>query len=610
MKNKINISINLDEISDDLDEAVSFLVKNKVKFAEVRKINRKNIVDFDIKDVKKLASILSKNNLKVSAIASPLFKWYLDRGRKKILHDNFSFNPVLNEKQKRKYITKTIEIAKILGTKNVRVFSNLKQDGLKQKDLFTDTTFEYMLQEFSKANIVPLLENESVCLISNAKDYLDTLQKYKKQGLKAWWDIANSYDVGDIVDEDLIKSLVPFVRYIHVKDKVSRFEKKYVALGAGYINYKRIFSDLIPVLEKSVFFSIETHVRSNKIQATKTSLDYLNTLLHQKRVSYAIIGAGRVSKKHSLAFRENINSEIRGVFDIDNKKAESFVLQNDVKNYGTLNELLSDPTIKVVDICTPHHTHIEMARKVIAANKVVLSEKPFSINSKKLEEYLKDSKAVKNTYIVFQNLFNEPVQQLIDNFSKGKFGEVQFFAANIRWSRDDDYFKDWHGKKQFSGGSLFNQAIHSIQLLFLLLENQIKDVFYQKRTVRKDSEVEDIGIAVINLKNGAFGYLELCLINKGGNLESTFYLSGTKGSMKLNGEALNNLVYAYFDNQKNNRDYKGESVNDIYGNGHKILIKTLSDRILGKKDTNQKYLINVKDILPVIKFIEKLYGNS
>lgn len=611
MKNKINISINLDEISDDFDKAVKFLVKNKVKFAEIRTINRKNIVDFDIEDVKKFATILSKNDLRVSAIASPLFKWYLNQTGEKVLHDNFSFNPDLNENQKREYILKTIKIAKIFGTKNIRVFSNFKQDGLKSKDLFRDAMFRYMLEEFSKAGVVPLLENEPVCLISKADDYLDTLRKYGKQGLKAWWDIANLYDVGDLVDGNLINNLAPFVEYLHVKDKVSRIEKIYVPLGKGYINYKRIFSDLIPVLEKSIFSSIETHVHSEKAQATKISLDYLSGLLNKKRVAYAIVGAGRISKKHSLAFKENINSELRGVFDIDRKKAKSFASENDVKNYQSLNDLLSDQKVKVVDICTPHNTHTKIARKAIAANKIVISEKPFSINSKDLKEYLKDNKSAGNTYVIFQNLFNEPVRKLIDNFRKGKFGKIQFFAANIRWSRDDDYFKDWHGKIRFSGGSLFNQAIHSIQLLILLLGDQIKDVSYQKRTVRKGSEVEDIGIAVINLKNGNFGYLELCLVNKGENLESSFYLSGTKGSMKISGNALNNLAYEYFVSEKNKGTYvEKDSISDIYGNGHKILIKTLSDKILGKKDINQKYLINVKDILPVIELIEKLYGNS
>ena len=142
MKNKINISINLDEISDDLKQSVKFLVENKVNFAEVRMINHKNIVNYDLQDSERIAKYLAKNGLKVSAIASPLFKWYLNPRGNKILHDNFSFEASLSTRQKKDYILKAIKIANIFKTKNIRVFSNLRQDGIKILDLFEDKVFK------------------------------------------------------------------------------------------------------------------------------------------------------------------------------------------------------------------------------------------------------------------------------------------------------------------------------------------------------------------------------------------------------------------------------------------------------------------------------------
>ena len=610
MKNKINISINLDEISDDLNQSIDFLTRNKVKFAEIRTINGKNIVDFDLADVKNIAKLLFKKGLKISAIASPLFKWYLDPMGGKVQHDNFSFNPLLDKKQKRNYILKSIKIAEIFETKNVRVFSNLRQDRVSIKDVFKDEIFEYMLQKFSESGLNPLLENEPVCLVSKAEDYLVVLQKYKDKGLKAWWDISNSYDVGDTVDEDLIRSLEPYIRYLHVKDKLSASEKNYVSLGSGFINYKRIFSDLMPVLNKGVFTSIETHVHSNKIETTKTSLEYLNSLLHNQRISYAIVGAGRISKNHSQAIKQNNNSELRGVFDIDLKKAKYFALENDVKVYRSLDSLLLDPKIRVVNICTPHNRHLGIAKKAISKGKIVLSEKPFALNSKDLNKYLKNEKAADNTYVVFQNLFNKPVQKLLGNFKRGKFGKLQFLAVNIRWSRDDNYFSDWHGKVALSGGSLFNQAIHSIQLINLLLGDKIEKTLYIKRTFRTNSEVEDTGIAILKSKDKTLGYIELCLINKGGNLESSIYLAGEKGSMKIGGRSFNNLLYEYFKGQKASQDVSSDNLGSIYGSGHISVIKTLSNKLLGKKDKDERYLTKAKDVLPVIKLIEKLYGNQ
>lgn len=610
MKNKINVSINLDEISDDLNQSIDFLTRKKVKYAEIRTINGKNIVDFDLAEVKNIARLLFKKGLKISAIASPLFKWYLDPTGSKVQHDNFSFDPSLDEKQKKDYILKTIKIAEIFETKNVRVFSNLRQDGVDTKEIFKDRMFEYMLEQFLEFGLNPLLENEPVCLISKAKDYLEVLQKYESKGLKAWWDIANSYDVGDVVNGDLIQSLKPYIEYLHVKDKVSASGKDYIPLGSGFINYKQIFSDLVPTLDKSIFVSIETHVHSNKIEATKTSLEYLNNLFHKQRISYAIVGAGRISKNHSQAIKQNNNSELRGVFDIDIKKAKFFAVENDVRVYKNLDSLLSDPKIRVINICTPHNTHLEIAQKAISEGKIVLSEKPFALNSKDLNKYLKNKKAVENTYVVFQNLFNRPVQKLLDSFKKGKFGKLQFISVNIKWSRDDNYFNNWHGKIALSGGSLFNQAIHSIQLVHLLLGDRIEKTSYIKRTFRTNSEVEDAGVAILKSKDGTLGYLELCLVNKGENLESSIYLTGEKGSMKISGRSLNNLVYEYFEGQKTGQNVAPDNLESIYGSGHVSVIKTLSNKLLGKKNKDKKYLTKAKDVLPVIKLIEKIYGNS
>jgi len=605
MKNKINISINLDEISDDLKQSVKFLVENKVNFAEVRMINHKNIVNYDLQDSERIAKYLAKNGLKVSAIASPLFKWYLNPRGNKILHDNFSFEASLSTRQKKDYILKAIKIANIFKTKNIRVFSNLRQDGIKILDLFEDKVFDFMLNKFAEFGVNPLLENELVCLISNANDYINTLKKFESIGLRAWWDIANSYESGDLVNEELINKLKTYIKYIHLKDESLLTEKVYVPLGDGSINYKRILTDLTNILTEDTFTSIETHVKKNRCIATRKSLKYLRNLLSEKRIPYALVGAGKISRNHALAFKQNLNSELRGVFDINGKKAKLFARENDIKVYKSLKELISDPNIKVVNICTPHDTHINIAKKVISANKIVLSEKPFAINSRKLSNYLKNREASKNTYVVFQNLFNKPVQELLSINREGKIGKIQFFAANIRWGRSDSYFNDWHGKLKASGGSLFNQAIHTLEIINEIAGKSIKKVSYVKKIYRKNSEVEDVGIASFKLSNGGVGYLELCLINKGGNLESSFYVTGNKGSIKIDGLSLNNLIFEHCENIKKNN--KKEEFKEIYGNGHTILIKTLSNKLLGEKDKNVKYLVKAKEILPTILLIEKLY---
>jgi len=610
MKNKIYISINLDEISNQLETAIKFVIKNKIRFVEIRTINKENILNYDLKKIQEIANKLQRAKLEVSAIASPLFKWYLKPEKTQIEFDNYGFSPYLNVNQKKGYIKKIILIAKIFKTKNVRVFSNLKQKSVKLTDFYNDPVFSYMLTMFSNADIVPLLENEPVCIVSETKDYLEVLKKYYNKGLRAWWDIANTYDLTNFVGPDVINQIAPYVGYLHIKDKALSLEKKYVPVGNGFINYKRIFSDLFPQIKNNVFMSIETHVKTNKKRATQISFDYLRKMYRSKRVGYAVVGAGRISNRHSTAIKYNNNSELRGIFDIDKMKAEIFAKQNDVKSYDSLASLLSDPKIKVINICTPHNTHMAIAREAILKDKIVLSEKPFAVNSENLISYLKNISAAKNTYVVFQNLFNPPIKELLKAIDNNKLGRLRYFSINIRWCRDENYFSDWHGKLLSSGGSLYNQAIHSIQLVDLIFHDQIEKTLYFNKRFTSNSEVEDLGMIIFKSKNGILGNIEMCLINQGGDLECSLYLVGDRGSIKIGGNSFNKLLYrSYFNNSPGSllNTNKNEG---IYGNGHVQLIKTLSDKLLHKKNVNEKYLMTAEKTLPVIKLIEKIYRND
>lgn len=610
INNFIEISINSDEISNNLSESIQFLKKNKVSYIEIRTINKINVFNLPLKEIKKIADEIEKAGLKVSALASPLFKWYLWPTIKKNNFDSFGFNPCLNTKEKKKYILKAVKIAKILKTNNVRVFSNLKQEKVSLNEVCNDNCFVYMLSVFKKAGITPLLENETACVISKIKDYLEVLKRFELMGLMAWWDIANSHDSDQFIETNTIHKIIPYLKYIHLKDKCFSQTNIYVPLGQGQINYKRIFSDLIPKLNHFTFSSIETHVKINKKEMTLASLKYLRKIYQKKRIAYAIIGAGNIANKHSKALKMNFNSELRGVYDIIKKKAIVFGKNNDVKVYSSLQSLLSEPAIQVVNICTPHNTHIEIAKKCILFNKVVLSEKPFALSSTSLDNYIQNPKARRNTYVIFQNLFNAPVEELFSAIKDKRLGKPQFFAVNIRWCRDRTYFKDWHGKLMFSGGSLYNQAIHSLQIIDQIFRKEIDKVLYFKKTYAQNSEVEDLGIINFYSKKGLLGYLEMCLVNKGGNLESSFFVVGDKGSIKIGGNSLNKLVYKYLPGRSNICNNDEGKTGGVYGDGHNKLICALSDKLLKNKNKNIKRLIMVEEIEPLIKFIEKIYKND
>lgn len=602
------ITINCDEISDNIRESIDFFIKHKVRYIELRSINKKNLLDYSLEEIKDFKKLIIKKKLKVAAIASPLFKWFYNKPLPSIKFDKFFFNPTLSTSQKKLYINKAIDIAEILETNYIRIFSNLSDGKIKPDVFWNDELLQYALEKAKVNNKYLLLENEPICTVYKKRDIKMTFKKINNPHLKLWLDIANFYQTGDYIFEEDIQSLGRFIKYIHLKDIVKE-PFKYVPFGEGEINYKRILTDITKYLSDDIILSLETHVKENKNYATFLSLKNLRNYLSQKRIKYAIVGAGRISKKHSNAIRENSNSELRGVFDLNKVKKENFAKSNDVTSYTDFQSLINDKSVDVVSICTPHCTHVKIAEQAVVKDKIVLCEKPFVLSSKTLSKALRNKKIRDNVFIVLQNNFNQAVKFLYKLVEEKRLGKINYFSINLRWWRDKKYYSDWHGNKKQSGGVLFNQAIHSLAIINRVLRlNPVKITTYTAK-FRKNLKMEDTLISIIKLKNGALGVIEVFLHSTFKNVENSLFLSGTKGTIKIGGTALNKILYIDTKEPINIIPLNSQN-EDLYGNGHKELIKTFSRFLLGNYSSENKLLVKVSELESIIRFIEMLYLNE
>jgi predicted dehydrogenase len=467
----------------------------------------------------------------------------------------------------------------------------------------------YALEKAQEKDVRLLLENEPACVVSDFDDYVGTLKYFQKEGLLAWVDIANFYEIGRRVNKKMLEKLSPFIEYIHIKDPIGMREHSYVPVGDGYINYKRIFSDLVDVLKKPIFFSIETHVKTKKAEASRKSLAYIRSIISTPRKKYAIIGAGRVSQKHTIACRHGEKSELRGVFDVKANLMKTLAVQYDCEIYSSLEELLSDSCIDVVNICTPNNSHLNIAQKVVDSGKIALCEKPFSINPEKLKKYAANPRFNRNTYVVFQKRFTPAAEQFLRLIKNGSLGEIISFSIRINWWRDLDYFSDWHGCEKISGGPLFMQAIHAIDLLREATDLDVVSASGYSHRSRGNLLTDDIVSTVVRLKNGAVGQIEVNLAAFKKNIEESLFIVGTAGSIKLGGVGLSEdnhtqtiatgfLPQKYFDTNKQ----------DYFGEGHTRLIQTLSNNLLNVPDEKASLLVHPRDIINIIRFTRSVYN--
>lgn len=285
---KANLTINLDEISSDIDKSISFFKEMDLHTCELRLINRKNLCLMRKNEVVNFANKLKKEGIIPVSIASPIFKWNTRNSTKTIVHDNFGINANLSSTDKLKIINNILEYADILSVNKIRFFSHLGKTENPVNNLVRDKLFKKIIGN----NHTFLLENEPVCTICTKRqleEFVDYNINNDITNVKIWLDIANLIQIGENIDSPFIEKIAPYISYIHIKDfiYVGNYVK-YVPVGTGIIDYNKILSLLNKYIPDSqdIIISIETHAKTEdeKYTFSKQSVIELRKKLKEVQI--------------------------------------------------------------------------------------------------------------------------------------------------------------------------------------------------------------------------------------------------------------------------------------------------------------------------------------
>jgi len=309
---------------------------------------------------------------------------------------------------------------------------------------------------------------------------------------------------------------------------------------------------------------------------------------------YAIIGCGRISPNHIMAVKEN-NLNITALCDlIPANMADKIVkcgLPNSIKQYTDYKQMLEEEDLDLIAIATESGKHAAIALDCIEKGIHVIIEKPIALSLEDADAIIAtaEKKGVK-VCACHQNRFNKSIQKIREAVESGRFGRLFHGTAHIRWNRGPSYYKQaaWRGTWEQDGGALMNQCIHNIDLLRWMMGDEITEVFaYTDRLNHDYIEAEDLGIALIKFKNGAYGLIEGTTNVYPANLEETLYIFGEKGTVKAGGQSVNIIEEWLFADQADNPEAVkaeyGENPPNIYGFGHKPLYADMIDAIKNKR---------------------------
>jgi len=283
-----------------------------------------------------------------------------------------------------------------------------------------------------------------------------------------------------------------------------------------------------------------------------------------KTIRVGLIGTGYMGKAHAIALRSvpavfplSAKVECEMLAEVNSELAAAKATELGFnRSTGDWLELVNDPNIDVVDICSPNFLHKEMALAAIAAGKHVYSEKPLALNAQDALEMTQAAELAGVKTLVGFNYVKNPASQLAKEIiANGEIGDVVHF----RGTHNEDYLADpktpfnWRLKREFSGsGTLGDMGSHIINMAQYLVgaitavNGDLQTVITERPIADQPGqfgivENEDQAHAMVRFANGAIGTLESSRIACGRKMGLTYEVTGTKGTIIFDQERLAEL---------------------------------------------------------------------
>ncbi len=270
----MKLAVNPDGLEQDPNPGLELARALRLEWVEVRSAYDHNILTMSDKQVSALHDAIAPRDLKVAAIASPLWKWgrYDDSAGPVY---SFGFPTELPDRDKEAAVRRALIIARQLNAPIVRVFSGLRSKPAVPSALEDDRLFMSALKSFNSAGISLALENEPACKVATGEELLSVAGSQPLASLSFWFDVGNYYAVNG-PQLGPVARIAPRIRYVQVKDftQTEDGELSFCAVGQGEVPIGR-FLDAILNANTNPCVCVETEVVDNPRDAIVESIAYL-----------------------------------------------------------------------------------------------------------------------------------------------------------------------------------------------------------------------------------------------------------------------------------------------------------------------------------------------
>jgi sugar phosphate isomerase/epimerase len=280
-----------DEITQDFEKACQIVTGNfGLHWIELRSMWNKNVTELNAKEVDNAQKLLETYKLRVTDIASPLFKadWPgAPRSPQSETRDQFHAD--FDASAQDKLLERCIFLAKTFNTDRIRCFDYWRLDDQKRFRAAINAKLQQAAERCAKDNIILLLENEMSCNTATGEEAAEVLKAIPNKNFMLNWDPGNAAAIGSTPYPVGYQALPKDrIGHCHCKDVIRKPDGKYdwAAVGSGIVDWL----GQLQALHRDGFrsgMSLETHWRGagTPEASTRVSMDGLKATLKKAGIS-------------------------------------------------------------------------------------------------------------------------------------------------------------------------------------------------------------------------------------------------------------------------------------------------------------------------------------
>lgn len=257
---------------------------------------------------------------------------------------------------------------------------------------------------------------------------------------------------------------------------------------------------------------------------------------------YGLIGCGMMGAEHIRNVNLLAGARFSVVYDeLPDNAARAATLAGGARIASTASDLIADPQLDAIVICSPNRFHVEQLEAIAAARALpILCEKPLYTRA---EDAGRVARLAKNysapVWVAMEYRYMPPVQAFIEEAS-GVTGGIRMLSVREHRFAFLKKFGDWNRFNQNTGGTLVEKCCHFFDLMRLITGAEpvrvmasagqmvnYKDELYNGRV----PDIWDGAYVIFEFSNGARALLELCM-----------FADGTKWNEEITGVGPNGKI--------------------------------------------------------------------